>query len=172
MGQRRPLIDLIKAVKAGCPLKLNDALAAADKVVSRPPDARACQHFPLEHAPGLTLFRHHNDVGGYTYYSDEVGGGVFVWDTCLVDPRTLRAAIAVEERYGLPAPPLKPIPYDKLLCNASYLCWDPRRPGYVVGLWTDRWILLNHKMVFDEKVQRAARDCLVPCLDITEEPEV
>jgi hypothetical protein len=31
-------------------------------------------------------------------------------------------------------------------------------------MWTDRWIMLNHEMVFDAKVQWAAHDCLVPCL--------
>lgn len=172
MGQRRPLIDLIKAVRSRDNAELHEAMAAAEKVVSRPPDARASQWFPLEHAPGLSLYRQVNDVGGYTYYSDEIGGGVFVWDTCLVDNRTLLAAIEVEARHGLPAPPLKAIPYDKLLCNASYLCYDPRRPGYVVGMWTDRWILINHEMVLDAKVERAARECLVPVLDITEEPDV
>jgi hypothetical protein len=64
----------------------------------------------------------------------------------------------------LPQQPFTAIPYDKLLCNGQYLCFDPRRPGYVVGMWTDRWIMLNHEMVFDAKVQKAARDCLVPCL--------
>ncbi len=164
MGQRRPLIDLIKAVREGDSFKLLEARMAAEKVVARAPDKRACQAFPLDHAPGLSLFRQPNDVGGYTYYSDEIGGGVHVWDTSLVDDRTLRAAIAVEERFGLPEQPFKAIPYDKLLCNGSYLCYDPRRPGYVVGMWTDRWIQLNHEMVFDTKVQKAARDCLVPCL--------
>jgi hypothetical protein len=37
-------------------------------------------------------------------------------------------------------------------------------------MWSDLWILLNHEMVFDEKVQRAARECLIPVLD--EEPDV
>ena len=55
------------------------------------------------------------------------------------------------------------IPYDKLR-EGTYLCYDPRRPGYVVGMWTDRWIMLNYEMVLDPKVQRAARDCLIPCL--------
>lgn len=171
MGQRRPLIDLIKAVREADAYKLIEARMAAEKVVAREPDTRACQIFPLEHSPGLSLYRQPNDVGGYTYWSDEIGGGVFVWDTSLVDNRTLRAAIDIEARHGLPSPPLKAIPYNKLLCNASYLCFDPRRPGYVVGMWTDRWILINHEMIVDRKVQRAARESLVPVLDITEEPD-
>ena len=64
-------------------------------------------------------------------------------------------------RQPLPEQPFKAIAYDKLLCNGQYLL---RRPGYIVGMWTDRWIQLNHEMVFDLKVQKAARDCLVPCL--------
>jgi hypothetical protein len=39
-------------------------------------------------------------------------------------------------------------------------------------MWTDRWIMIEHQIIFDEKVQRAARDCLVPCMLLpTEEPE-
>ena len=44
---------------------------------------------------GCCLFRRENkDVGGYTYISDEIGGGVVVWDTALVDVETLLTAIA------------------------------------------------------------------------------
>ncbi|MCI0334932.1 MAG: hypothetical protein L0228_17130 [Planctomycetes bacterium] len=68
----------------------------------------------------------------------------------------------------MPEQPFKAIPYDKLLCNGRYLCYEPRRPGYVVGMWTDRWIMLNQEMVIDAKVQKAARDCLVPCLHQTQ----
>lgn len=46
---------------------------------------------------GLCLYWEDNGVGGRTYYSDEVGGGVFVWDTCLVSSSTLLAAIAQED---------------------------------------------------------------------------
>lgn len=45
---------------------------------------------------GCALYWHPNQVGGRTYLSDEVGGGVFVWDTALVDADTLRAALEVE----------------------------------------------------------------------------
>jgi len=189
MGQRRPLVDLVKAIRslasesvgiAGLHQNgdicdwddllpggrheawLGEPLAAAEKVLSWTPSTRPTQEFPLPN--GCTLYRVPNDVGGHQYWSDEIGGGVLVWDTCLVDDRTLRAAIAIEEQHGLPEQPFTAIPYDKLLCNGQYLCFDPRRPGYVVGMWTDRWIMLNHEMVFDVKVQRAARDCLVPCL--------
>lgn len=45
---------------------------------------------------GAHLFRKPNGAGGYTYYSDEIGGGVTVWDTCLVAESTLLAAMACE----------------------------------------------------------------------------
>ena len=50
---------------------------------------------------GCMLYKKENEAGGYTYYSDEVGGGVFVWDTCMVDQSTLLAALVddAKERY-------------------------------------------------------------------------
>lgn len=47
---------------------------------------------------GCTLYREPNEVGGHRYWSDEVGGGVGVWDTCLVDSSTLLAALVAEEQ--------------------------------------------------------------------------
>jgi hypothetical protein len=35
-------------------------------------------------------------VNAREYYSDEVGGGVAVWHTALVDPETLLAAVVIE----------------------------------------------------------------------------
>jgi len=43
---------------------------------------------------GCHLFRKLNEAGGYTYYSDEVGGGVVVWDTALVNIETMLTALA------------------------------------------------------------------------------
>lgn len=45
---------------------------------------------------GCTLYWRSNEVGGRTYTSDEVGGGVLVWDTCLVNSSTLIAAMNKE----------------------------------------------------------------------------
>lgn len=45
---------------------------------------------------GAHLYRKPNGVGGFTYYSDEIGGGVAVWDTCLVAESTLLAALTCE----------------------------------------------------------------------------
>lgn len=55
----------------------------------------------LGHLPnGFFLCRKPNEAGGYTYYSNEVGGGVIVWDTCLVAESTLLAALVCEhQRY-------------------------------------------------------------------------
>lgn len=47
---------------------------------------------------GSTLYREPNEVGGHRYWSDEVGGGVMAWDTCLVGRGTLLAALVEEER--------------------------------------------------------------------------
>ena len=47
---------------------------------------------------GATLYRKPNGVGGYTYFSDEVGGGAVVWDTCIIDSATLLCAIVEEAR--------------------------------------------------------------------------
>lgn len=46
---------------------------------------------------GCTLWWSSNEVGGRTYVSDEIGGGVFVWDTSIVDEGTLLRALAVEK---------------------------------------------------------------------------
>lgn len=42
---------------------------------------------------GTSLYIQENEIGGYTYYSDEIGCGVMVWDTALVSEKTLLAAI-------------------------------------------------------------------------------
>jgi len=46
---------------------------------------------------GCHLYRKPNQVGGHVYFSDEVGGGVHVWDTALVDEGTLLAALCCEK---------------------------------------------------------------------------
>lgn len=46
---------------------------------------------------GTTIFREPNKCGGYTYWSDEIGGGVFVWDTCLVSIKTLEFVLKYEK---------------------------------------------------------------------------
>lgn len=46
---------------------------------------------------GNTLFVEDNEVGGRRYWSDEIGGGVCVWDTCLVSTEMLKLALQKEE---------------------------------------------------------------------------
>ncbi len=45
---------------------------------------------------GYTLYWQRNEVGCRRYFSDEIGGDAFVWDTALVDANTLLEAIAQE----------------------------------------------------------------------------
>ncbi len=42
------------------------------------------------------LYWDDNGIGGRKYLSDEIGGGVEVWDTCLVQDSTLLAALTQE----------------------------------------------------------------------------
>jgi len=45
---------------------------------------------------GFRLYWKDNGVGGRIFYSDEIGNGVVVWDTCCVDSITLLAALHKE----------------------------------------------------------------------------
>lgn len=47
---------------------------------------------------GCSLYMKKNEVGGRTYYSDEVGGGSMIWDTALIDASTLLAVLYEEEK--------------------------------------------------------------------------
>lgn len=47
---------------------------------------------------GYTLFAEETEVGSTAYWSDEIGGGVLVWDTALACPETLRLALELEEQ--------------------------------------------------------------------------
>ena len=48
---------------------------------------------------GHHIYWTENEVGGRTWISDEVGGGVHVWDTSLVDPTTLLAVMTKEAEF-------------------------------------------------------------------------
>lgn len=68
------------------------------------PEALKYQLVEVGQTPrGYTLFRERNEVGGHRYWSDEIGGGVCVWDTSLAGIETLEACIAIE-RGGQPKP--------------------------------------------------------------------
>lgn len=51
-----------------------------------------------EDSRGNVLYVEPNEVGGHTYWSDEIGGGVIVWDTCLVSAEMLKMALSAEEQ--------------------------------------------------------------------------
>ena len=48
---------------------------------------------------GYGIYMSENEVGGRTYFSDEVGGGVFIWDTALISMATLECVLSVERSY-------------------------------------------------------------------------
>ena len=52
----------------------------------------------FETPEGYGIYAKKNEAGGRTYFSDEVGGGVFVWDTALVSRTTLECVIELEEK--------------------------------------------------------------------------
>ena len=52
---------------------------------------------------GSRLYWKSNEAGGRSYISDEIGGGVHVWDSSLVDPSTLLMAMAKEAEIVLDA---------------------------------------------------------------------
>jgi hypothetical protein len=101
---------------------------------------------------GYTIFREANGAGGHTYFSDEVGGGVTVWDTCLVDRATLMEVIAMEDRRAYhndevhrtevhhacprkPVEPPTPAPYDGKWVNERI------KP-------TEYWLVEGNKITF------------------------
>lgn len=49
---------------------------------------------------GYSIFRQENGVGGHRYWSDEIGGGVVVWDTSLGSIETMLYCIAMEHSIG------------------------------------------------------------------------
>lgn len=50
----------------------------------------------IQDSRGNTLSVENNEVGGRRYWSDEIGGGVMVWDTSLVSAEMLLLAYAME----------------------------------------------------------------------------
>ena len=45
------------------------------------------------------LYWRDNEVGGRTYFSDEVGDGLWVWDTSLVSEASLKEAMRLESKF-------------------------------------------------------------------------
>jgi hypothetical protein len=48
---------------------------------------------------GNGLYWTYNELGCRVYYSDEVGGGVLVWDTTVVSPSTMLEAVVQENEF-------------------------------------------------------------------------
>lgn len=59
------------------------------------------------HHNGCHLYVQLNEGGGYTYVSDEIGGGVEVWDTSLVDRDSIIAALNDEAKQRAHFPVIK-----------------------------------------------------------------
>jgi hypothetical protein len=49
---------------------------------------------------GNILYVEDNEVGGRRYWSDEIGGGVVVWDTSLVSLEMMQLALDAERQKG------------------------------------------------------------------------
>ena len=50
----------------------------------------------VEDSRGNRLYIEPNEVGGHRYWSDEIGGGVVIWDTALASIEMLELAIKYE----------------------------------------------------------------------------
>jgi hypothetical protein len=94
LGDRRRGSSAFGALTAG----MNMSERKSERTESPIPHADAKVE-PIAHLPnGFTLYREKNEAGGHRYWSDEVGGGVCVWDTCLTDESTLLASLTEEAR--------------------------------------------------------------------------
>lgn len=51
-----------------------------------------------EDSRGSRLYVETNGVGGHRYWSDDIGGGVMIWDTCLGSIEMLELAIRHEKK--------------------------------------------------------------------------
>jgi hypothetical protein len=48
---------------------------------------------------GYRIYREPNGAGGHRYWSDAIGGGVIVWDTCLASREEIETAFRIEEEF-------------------------------------------------------------------------
>lgn len=103
---------------------------------------------------GHTIFREPNGVGGHRYWSDEIGGGVMVWDTCLAAPETLRACLRIEYGAGV-----APQPPDSASAGNEPAYWAVQEGGWHVGLWEDR--STAERILQEERKTRPGMD-LIP----------
>jgi hypothetical protein len=78
---------------------------------------------------GCTLYRESNGVGGHRYWSDEIGGGVMLWDTSLVDATTLLTAIVEEQKRYIGAWMIKPVIFPLYNCPHALAARRPTVEG-------------------------------------------
>ena len=83
-------------------------------------ERRDVNHYDMDLAgdfdDGTSLYVVDNEAGGRTYYSDEIGCGVLVWDTALVSRRTIEAALSYDATYeGRTTPPAPEVSEDELV---------------------------------------------------------
>lgn len=70
---------------------------------------------------GYTIFVEDNEVGGQTYWSDEISGGVVVWDNCIVARESIEFVLAYKE-------PERLVPrYQTAQCDCGRFEGDCRR---------------------------------------------
>ena len=48
---------------------------------------------------GSRLYRQQNGAGGHSYWSDSIGGGVIIYDTCLAAREELEMALRIEGEF-------------------------------------------------------------------------
>jgi hypothetical protein len=78
-------------------LEKNVSKEESEKNISKEESEKNLFQAVCDLAPmGYKLYRKPNIVGGNIYFSDEIGGGVYVWDTSLCAASTLIAAIHSE----------------------------------------------------------------------------
>lgn len=46
---------------------------------------------------GYGIFSEENEIGGHRYWSDEIGGGVMIWDDCLVSRESLETVLKITQ---------------------------------------------------------------------------
>ena len=49
-----------------------------------------------EDSRGNWIYCEPNEAGGHRYWSDAIGGGIVIWDTCLASIEELEIAIRIE----------------------------------------------------------------------------
>ena len=82
---------------------LDCVIATLGIVVQREPKENSLPSNPLievgQTSRGDRIYREANNVGGHRYWSDSIGGGVVIYDTCLASREELELAIKIEQEF-------------------------------------------------------------------------